>query len=125
MLTRKQMSLVNKFRETVKRTGHSFIQINEETGFCYDTLNKLMYNLPKFIKQATVNKMEHYCNKYSSKPVATVIDKEGKESVQPIPSKEEKYDLRVKEMLRDSFIEEYNKLLNPLGYKVSILIEKL
>ena len=118
------------FKMVMNENSHTYDDVYSLTGMCVQTIRDILFK-PKWMPTIqTLRKVESYISAYSkeSNVVVHTTTEETFVSTREetiIPNYEEKADFKIKNMLKDTFIELYNKLLNPLGYGVKIAIVPL
>ena len=130
MITR-HIKLCNELKQVMEYNKHSRYNVMTLMGVTYNTLSRILEKPKGWVMQvATKDKIKEYIRAYGAdntpiqKEELTVIRAS---DVIPQPKKDynELHDFKIKSMLKDTFIESYNRLLNPLGYQVKISIEPL
>ena len=102
--------IMNRLKNTRQKHDHSQQFVAKFTGLHSATIANIECNYYKTLRESTIVKLNKYFNKYEN----TIIKVE--------PKLEPK---DYKEMPRTTFIDSYNKLLNPLGYEVVISIKPI
>ena len=110
--------IMNRLKNTRQKHDHSQQFVAEFTGLHSATIANIEYNYYKTLRESTIVKLNKYFDKYEN----TIIKVEPK--LEP-KDYNDLCDSKIKEMLRTTFIDSYNKLLNPLGYEVVISIKPI
>ena len=110
--------IMNRLKNTRQKHDHSQQFVAEFTGLHSATIANIECNYYKTLCESTIVKLNKYFDKYEN----TIIKVEPK-----LESKDynDLCDSKMKEMLRTTFINSYNKLLNPLGYEIVISIKPI
>ena len=110
--------IMNRLKSTRQKHDHSQQFVAEFTGLHSATIVNIECNYYKTLRESTIVKLNKYFDKYEN----TIIKVEPK--LEP-KDYNDLYDSKTKEMLKTTFINSYNKLLNPLGYEVVISIKPI
>ena len=107
--------IMNRLCNIRQKCNHSQGYVARITGLSTATIMNIERGYYQTLRETTVIKLDKYFSKYEKAEVVTSENKNNNDL----------YDSKIKEMLRNAFIESYNKLLNPLGYEVIIAIKPI
>ena len=118
------------FRMVMNKNKHTYRDVYSLTGMCMQTIHSILFKPDWKPNIRTLEKIEHYISAFTkdSNVVIHTTTEETYVSTKEetiIPNHEEKHNLKIENKLKDTFLESYNKLLNPLGYQVKIVIEPM
>ena len=110
--------IMNRLKNTRQKHDHSQQFVAKYTGLHAATIANIECNYYKTLRESTIVKLNKYFSKYENTITKVEPNLEPKDY-------NDLCDSKIKEMLRTTFINSYNNLLNPLGYEVVISIKPI